>query len=130
MNAKRNTLQRMLIMDAMRELNKHASAEQVFEHVTKAHPAISKTTVYRNLSQMSQNGELLHLGVFHGSARYDHNLHEHSHFVCDLCKSVFDIDGDFSVIYDRIENAGNFDIRNHNLSFSGLCPDCIGCVDN
>lgn len=124
MNIKRNTFQRMLIMNAVKELDVHATAEQVFEYVAKTHPTISKATVYRNMNQMVMGGELLHIGNFHGSARYDHNLHDHSHFICDKCKQVFDIEGDFSHVYDNIKGADKFDIRHHNLYFSGLCHEC------
>ena len=108
----------------MRELNSHATAEQVFEYATTIYPSISKATVYRNMSQMVDRGELLHIGNFHGAARYDHNLHDHSHFVCDDCKKVFDVEGDFSGLYENIENKEEFEIKNHRLSFSGLCREC------
>jgi Fe2+ or Zn2+ uptake regulation protein len=117
-------------MDAVKELDAHPTAEQVFEHVTKTHPTISKATVYRNMSQMALGGELLYVGTIHGSARYDHNLHEHHHFICDKCKQVFDIEGDFSHLYDHIENADKFHIRNHYLYFSGLCNECKSDCDN
>ena len=111
-------------MDGVKTLNSHATAEQVFEYVTEACPSISKATVYRNMSQMVERGDLLHIGNFHGAARYDHNLHEHSHFVCDNCKKVFDIKGDFSGLHKNIENEEEFEIKNYHLSFSGLCKEC------
>jgi len=70
---KRNTIQKQLVLDAVKELNIHATAEQVFEYVVKKHTSISKATVYRNLSQMAESGELLNIGSFYGSAHYDHN---------------------------------------------------------
>jgi len=69
---KRNTVQRQLIFDAVKELNIHATAEQVIEYLAKKHPSIGRATVYRNLNTMSESGELLRIGSFYGSTHYDH----------------------------------------------------------
>ena len=121
---KRNTVQQKLILDAVKELDNHATAEQVFEYVVRKHPSISKATVYRNLSQMAESGELVNIGCFYGATHYDHRCHEHFHFICEVCKKVFDVDGKFSDIIDKIEATNAFDIKSCNVSFSGLCRDC------
>lgn len=124
MDNKRNTIQRSLILDAVKELNTHATAEQVYECVVEKHPSISKTTVYRNLNQMSESGDLLNIGNFYGSTRYDHNCHEHCHFVCEDCKKVFDVEGDFSDIVSKAQSVSGFDVAGYRLHFYGLCQDC------
>jgi Fe2+ or Zn2+ uptake regulation protein len=121
---KRNTVQRHMILNAMIELDGHVTAEQVYDFVSKAHPSISKATVYRNLSQMAESGEIVNIGNFHGSALYDYHSYDHYHFVCQQCKQVFDIMGEFSDIHDRVEHGGEFCITDHNLYFSGLCRKC------
>jgi len=121
---KRNTMQRQLILNAVKELNIHATAEQVYEYIHKIQPSISKTTVYRNLSQMAESGELLNVGNFYGSTHYDHNCHEHYHFVCEDCKKVFDVDVDFSDILNKVENADKHNITGFRLSFDGKCNEC------
>jgi len=129
MSILRNTVQRQLILDAVKELDIHATAEQVYEFVTHKHPSISKATVYRNLNQMSQAGELLNIGAFSGRTHYDHRCHEHSHFVCEACSRVFDVESDFSDIVDRVAGHHGFDVRNYQLSFEGLCWDCKSQVN-
>lgn len=125
MESKRNTIQRRLIFDAVRELNIHATAEQVYDYVSEKYPAISKATVYRNLSQMADSGELLNIGNFYGSAHYDHNCHRHYHFICEKCGKVYDIDG-FEPDIDGCNLAmDGFEVRSHTLTFSGYCPDCV-----
>jgi len=122
-DSKRNTIQRQLIFDAVRELDIHATAEQVYEYVQKKHPSISKATVYRNLNQMSETGDLLNIGSFHGSTHYDHNCHDHYHFICEGCKRVFDIDASFPNI-SEITDMDGLEVKGHNLTFNGLCRDC------
>ena len=130
MQKKRNTVQRQLIFEAVSALNIHASAEQVYEYVAQRHTNISKATVFRNLSQLSESGELLNIGNFHGSTRYDHNCHDHYHLMCEDCKRIFDVDGDFSDIIDRAEDSDEFDITEYQLTFSGVCQECNAKRDN
>lgn len=121
---KRNTIQRQLILNALKELNTHASAEQVYEYVIKKHPSISKATVYRNLNQMAESGEIINIGDFSGSAHYDHQCRNHYHFMCDNCESIFDIHDYFPDLPSQLKNAGEFEINRHNLNFYGLCQEC------
>jgi len=118
---KRNTIQKQLILNAVSELDIHATAEQVYEYVVVQYPTISKATVYRNLKDMAKVGELLNIGNFYGQTHYDHNLHDHHHFVCKNCKKVFDIEVDFADVYGKLKQFG-FVIEN--VGFTGLCNEC------
>jgi len=123
MDNKRNTIQKQLVYNAVKELDIHANAEQVYEYVVALHPSISKATVYRNLSQMAESGKLLNIGNFYGSTHYDHNCHDHYHFICEECKQVFDINSSFPEVNKLTEFEG-LDIKSHNLSFFGTCSSC------
>ena len=123
MDNKRNTIQRQLVYNAVKDLDIHANAEQVYEYVVALHPSISKATVYRNLGQMAETGDLLNIGVFYGSTHYDHNCHDHYHFICEKCKQVFDIETYFPEL-DNLTNEHGLEIKSHNLSFTGTCNEC------
>ncbi|MCL2370273.1 MAG: transcriptional repressor [Firmicutes bacterium] len=124
MSIKRNTLQKQMIFDAVRELNIHATAEQVYDYVSVKNPFISKATVYRNLSQMAETGELFNAGALSGATHYDHNTHDHYHFICKECNAVFDVDGDFPDMTNIVKKSGEFEVTDCNMSFSGLCHKC------
>jgi len=126
MESKRNTVQRRLILDAVKELDVHATAEQVYAHIFQEHPTVSKATVYRNLNQMAESGELLNIGSFDGSTHYDHNCHAHGHFMCEACKRIFDVEGDLSSFFAGLRHAEGLVITSCNVSFYGLCGDCKG----
>lgn len=121
---KRNTIQRQLTLDAVKELNIHATAEQVYNYVLQKHPSISRATVHRNLNHLAESGELLNIGIFYGSAHYDHNCHKHYHFACEECRRVFDMPACYPEIFDEIAGMDGFEIKGHNLSFYGLCLEC------
>jgi len=124
---KRNTIQRQLIYNAVKELDIHATAEQVVEYLAEKHPAIGRATVYRNLSYLSETGELLKICNFYGTTHYDHNCFEHYHFVCNNCKRIFDIfdtDNKLSNMLETFDDTNGFDVLAYNVSFSGLCWEC------
>jgi len=121
---KRHTIQRQLIFGAVKELDMHATAEQIIEHLARKYPSIGRATVYRNLSQMADSGELLRVGCFYGSTHYDHNCHEHYHFICTDCRRIFDVEGSLSDVSKRFKNTVGFDIDDCNISFSGFCWEC------
>ncbi len=124
MEARRNTIQRQLILDAVKALNIHATAEQVYGRVAAGHPSISKATVYRNLNQMAEAGELLNIGSIKGASHYDHNCHRHYHFICERCEKVFDVDDFHQELDEGVSNMDGFQIKGHSLIFNGLCPEC------
>jgi len=126
---KRNTIQRKLVSDAVRELATHPTAEQVYEFLVERHSSISRATVYRNLNQMSVAGELSNIGSFFGSIHYDHKCHNHYHFICEECKQVFDIPAYLPDLSSKLADMDGFEVRNHSLSFNGLCPSCISTQD-
>ena len=49
---KRNTIQRQLVIAAVRFLADHPTADEVYERITMEYPDISKGTVYRNLNSL------------------------------------------------------------------------------
>ena len=124
MSSRRTTIQRQLVLNAVKELDIHATAEQVYAHIIKQHPNIGRATVYRNLHQLVEAGEITDIGNFYGSTHYDHNNHKHYHFICANCKKIFDVEGDLSYVCDNIKQSEGFDITDINISFSGLCWEC------
>jgi len=124
---KRDTIQKRLILDAVKTLDIHATAEQVYEYIVKTNPSVSKATVYRNLRQMASAGELLDAGLLGGVTHYDHNVHEHHHFVCNICGAVFDVECDLDLVLrikDSVAQSAEFEVENYNLSFNGACKHC------
>ncbi|MDR2883551.1 MAG: transcriptional repressor [Deferribacteraceae bacterium] len=124
LDGKRNTVQRKIIFDSLSELDCHATAEQVYAAVVRKHPSISKATVYRNIAQMVEAGELLNIGNFYGAAHYDHHCQKHYHFICEECKLVYDVNVDFPDLSAQLVGMDRFEITGHTLTFSGICPTC------
>lgn len=125
----RNTIQREIVLNAVRSLKCHPTASQVYEYVSKENPTISRATVYRNLNRLVETGHLLKFPVTNGADRYDHTLHEHEHAICERCGNTYDIDLDFSqAIYGLInknpEKTHGFKVDECEIVFKGICPEC------
>ena len=124
--AKRNTIQRQLVIAAVRSLANHPTAEEVYECITKEYPDISKGTVYRNLNSLVESGLLGKISVPSGADRFDHILARHYHIKCTHCGKFMNVEN-FEYIPDLEEKVAaltGYKMDHHDIVFSGICPDC------
>ena len=77
--------QREAIVQYLTGRTDHPSAESVYQALRQTHPNISLGTVYRNLSLLSDLGEIQKITVNEGPDRFDGNPAPHYHFSCRGC---------------------------------------------
>lgn len=114
-------------MEIMKENYSHPTADEIYEKARAENPHISRGTVYRNLGFLVETGELLKICVPNGSDHYDCSLHEHYHFCCSVCGKMYDVPGNINVetkLVSELMAKDGFNVNNHNLIFTGLCPSC------
>ena len=122
---KRNTIQRALVLEAVNKLKCHATADEIYNLVVSEYPNISKVTVYRNLNQLADSGEIRKLEVPGGADRFDYRPHNHYHARCLECGDVFDVDMDYiSDLEKKIRDTHGFVFQGHDLMFKGICSEC------
>ncbi len=120
---RRNTIQRKLVLDTVRNLD-HPDAERVYEQIIKKHPHISKATVYRNLNLLAEQNEILKIETGDGPDKFDFRIREHYHLRCRVCGKLFDADIPVPD-YRSVPSQGNgFTIERINLEFIGICSEC------
>ena len=125
MTKQRNTVQRQLILDTLKKLGSHPTIDEIYAVIHEEHPSISKTTVYRNLRQLSENGIISHVTLSDGLERYEERLDQHYHFRCKGCDEILDIDiGYLADIDDTVQDKYGVQIDKHYLVFRGSCPKC------
>ena len=90
MKKTRMTNQKIKILQHLKSVRTHPTAEMVYAAVKKDLPAISLATVYRNLHQLSREGKVLKLEI-NGEFRFDGDVCNHQHFVCTECGRIIDI---------------------------------------
>jgi Fur family transcriptional regulator, peroxide stress response regulator len=116
----RFTPQRQHVYDVIMHKRDHPTAEEVFIRTKKTMPEISHATVYNTLDALVKCGLVRQVQLDRGATRYCPNMHEHGHFHCDSCATVFDVDLPAQAMkLPKGFKADHFDIAIH-----GVCADC------
>ena len=102
----------------------HPTADMVYAHVREEFPHISLGTVYRNLSLLTEIGEIQKI-TCDGPDRFDGNPTPHYHFTCTHCGAVEDLEFEEPLSFEGLapKNFGG-SIQMVNVSFSGTCGAC------
>lgn len=121
----KKTVQSILVLDAVRRLHCHASADDIYEEIAKDFPTISRGTVYRNLNRLSELGEIKKRELPGGADGFDHRCDAHYHARCEHCGHIFDVDIPyFPGIIDHITDKHGFIFTGADITFKCICPDC------
>ena len=121
----RMTRQRQIILEELRKVDCHPSADEVYEMVRKRLPRISLGTVYRNLEILSDLGEIQKLELGGDLKRFDRIPNKHYHIRCMKCGRVDDAPiAPLNQVEDELYGATVYTIIGHRLEFEGLCPQC------
>ena len=117
--------QRESILNNLRSRRDHPTADMVYDSVREELPKISLGTVYRNLSLLAEQGDILKIST-NGPDHFDGFTQPHSHFICRCCGRVLDLE--YVPKEQILENASQeFDgmMEPYELQFYGKCADCI-----
>lgn len=68
---RRNTIQCTLVLEAVNELSCHATADEIYEKISRTHANISRGTVYRNLQRLCEDGRIRKREIPGGADRFD-----------------------------------------------------------
>jgi Fe2+ or Zn2+ uptake regulation protein len=121
----RVTPQRLAVHDALRDLDRHVSADEVLDAVSGRLSNVSLPTVYAALDALEEAGVVRRVAAGRGPALYDARATEHHHLVCRRCGAVEDLDA--SVDLDRILGLaakGGFAPDDAEVVVRGLCARC------
>ena len=87
-------------------------------------------TVYRNLSELCENGEVVKIKSKTGADRFDGNNKPHIHFLCEKCEQLLDIclneneknklDNDMLALAKQIDGKA----LSSEIVITGICKNC------
>ncbi len=115
----RRTPQRFFVLEHLLTRPDHATVEELWTALNKRHARASRATVYNTLHALVQAGLIREFTLDGKAARYDANLEQHHHFVCDRCGAVEDVEW-FDV--PAAQGAGN--VRTYEVILRGECSRC------
>jgi Fe2+ or Zn2+ uptake regulation protein len=118
---------RHAVLEVVRGVESHPTAEEVHRLVRRRLPGVSLGTIYRNLWVLVGEGLLKELPGPH--ARFDANTRPHHHFLCERCGRIIDVDAELvephaRALSARVAVRTGFSIRNHHIELFGRCQKC------
>src|SRR3954454_12374616 len=88
----RVTSQRLILHRMLRELDRHATAEELLRAAEERLPNLSLPTVYATLELFEELGVVRRIAGGPGPVLWDPRPEEHQHFACRRCGRVLDLD--------------------------------------
>jgi Fe2+ or Zn2+ uptake regulation protein len=101
----------------------HPTADALFSEASVQMPGISLRTVYQTLTDLASMGELRLIDVGGGAVRFDPNVDDHHHVVCQTCGNVRDVYVAGSQEL-RIDGLDGFSVDSTSILFHGSCASC------
>jgi Fe2+ or Zn2+ uptake regulation protein len=121
------TPQRQLLFRLLHNNSSHPTADSLFNVASELMPGISLRTVYQTLTDLAEMGELQSIEVGSGSMRFDPNISDHHHAVCDNCGAVHDV---YVNRAPELRGLDDFSVSDARIVYRGLCGACSVASDS
>lgn len=121
------TPQRKLLFALLEDNTTHPTADGLYARASAQMPGISLRTVYTTLTDLVEMGELQAVALGSGATRFDPNVDDHHHGVCDACGAVVDlyVVGDGTLADTLVVNGDvQFTPISASIVFRGTCAAC------
>lgn len=120
----RMTPQRKVILEELRKVDTHPTADELYEMVRRRLPKVSLGTIYRNLDLLSSDGVIQKLQAGNSQMRFDGNADPHMHISCIKCGRVADVYSgpDTSAFTQDVQT--DFILLGCTVLLYGICPQC------
>lgn len=127
---KKYSKQRELILNSLRNRKDHPTAEKLYLDLKNEMPELGIATVYRNLSDLCEEGKIIRIKTASGPDKFDGNTMPHIHFECKECGDIIDIvlfenqvkqlDNDLKSFAKQI----NAEVEDSEITITGFCKKC------
>ncbi len=121
------TPQRSLIFNELSKATDHPTADAIYKRVRKSLSNISFDTVYRTLLSFTEIGIVNLVEGTGEQKRFEPNLHQHHHFRCIKCHTIYDFENDAYndiAVPESVQKQGV--IINKRVVLEGICSKCKG----
>lgn len=120
------TLQRMLIIEALHNAEKHISAEEIYGELRTRYPYANISTVYRTLELLKELNLVTETDFGEGRVRYHvAEKGHHHHLICHGCGKTMDLeDSALNALRNDLLREYGFDAELRHLAISGRCSAC------
>jgi len=126
---------RQEVFDVLVKTEQHLSAQDIHHQCQAANSDIGLTTIYRTLDLLDKAGLVRKVHSGDGRVRFEYrrsaHADHHHHLMCSGCGQILnyrDFEQEELELVRRTEDVlarkHGYLIRDHNIEFIGLCPEC------
>ena len=125
MARQRNTRQREVLWEALKESGRPVSVQELHELGAQQLDGLGIATVYRAVNSFLEEKLIEEVEIPGHAVRYElTGLPHHHHFHCTACDKVFDMKDCVGGV-SRLAPDG-FEVEENYILLSGKCPECTG----
>ncbi len=120
------THQRLEIFRELLNNPDHPTADMVFQRIKGRFPAMSRDTVFRTLSTLSECGIIRKIDTLESVTRYDIPYENHHHLICTKCGEIMDfVWSDIERVNLPPETSSWGRVEQTNVVVHGVCSNCL-----
>lgn len=118
--------QREEILREIEKMYNHPTAEDIYMTVKGKDPAISRSTVYRNLNLLVEDDRINKISMQAGPDRYDFKRRPHNHIICTRCGKIMDFNYNFELdnLKKILKDQTGIEISEEGIALEGVCDSC------
>ncbi|HEX9860118.1 MAG TPA: transcriptional repressor [Nitrospirota bacterium] len=123
----KSTKQRDAVAEVFFSTSGHISAEELYLKVSKTHPGIGLTTVYRTLKLLTEAGLAKERRFGEPQGVYEKNDTDkhHDHLICTRCGKIIEFkEPVIEKMQDDVAKRYGFIVEDHKMELYGLCKSC------
>lgn len=121
----RITPQRHAVLDYLLTSEAHPTADEIYKALEDKFPNMSVATVYNNLRVLKDLGLIRELTYGDDSSRFDCNMTDHYHIMCNICGKIEDFHyPSLEEIEALAEQVTGFEVSHHRMELYGTCKSC------
>ncbi|WP_017754307.1 peroxide-responsive transcriptional repressor PerR [Calidifontibacillus oryziterrae] len=121
----RITPQRHAILEFLLNSMTHPTADEIYKALEGKFPNMSVATVYNNLRVFKEVGLVRELTYGDSSSRFDCNVSDHYHAICEQCGKIVDFHyPGLDEVETIVEHVTGFEVSHHRMEVYGTCTDC------
>lgn len=114
--------QRLMVLDYLINNMDHPTADDIYKSLKSKDPILSQATVYNTLNLFVDNHIVSELDFNESRKRYDFYNKQHSHFICEDCGDILDLDVDIENL--KLEGLEGCKVNSVDITIRGKCPNC------
>ena len=111
--------QREAVYRTLYHTDTHPDAAWIYAKTRETEPNIGIATVYRNLNELVSLGRIKRISVEGCAERFDADIREHGHMVCERCGRITDVDCGSVSVSCSVQGVTRYEI-----TLYGICNKC------